>query len=1263
MWKIGKSGGQSACVMQGKKRVGTRRWWVHILTCLILTCSAAVGFGQAQNTGTISGNVTDAQSRVMVGASVVLINTATDAKRSETSNAKGEYLFSDVAVGDYILTVTAPGFEALVIQSLHVDADQNVREDAPMKAGSVNEQVTVESSGTTLDTRSATLGTLIDKNEVENLPVDGSNVVSLTALLPGVSNVNAPTTFTSDTAGPTFNISGSRNNQNLFLLDGQLWNNLFYNTGLNYPPIHTLQEVSILLNNYKAQYGRNVGSIMNVLTRSGSNTFHGAAWEYIQNHALNASDYISQINPQLVQNQFGVTVGGPIQLNKLFFYLAVQDLRVAQDVFTSTSTLSALERGYDVAPTAGNPGGMQHPCQWSGWAGLSCANFGADFPTVPNAGSKYQVPYYNEYLQNPLASSTNSDLFIHQANRAAAVAANMPGEITSACYNLLNLAYTTLSSSGAGGFYNKYLPYEELPSACFNPVSTALLNKYVPYPNATGTQTLPVLNLTAKQPRNDWDGLVRLDYIRGRQTLDARFYITNVNDVTSNSATNQPPAAGIANYEQDANAGGIYYGNLGDTLVVTPNLLNVFRVGYKRYNYTILPTDPTTLNSLGSVITQPAVVPCLPAVEVINRFRVGNTSSCWSFTVNEDEEIDDNLSWTHGNHNFQFGAQYLHLQYLHRFDSTPSLQSGLTYTQASAADFVAGLLTKMTVGNLTNLGALQDDYYFYAQDDWRASAKLTLNYGIRYELPLAWHSADGQGVTFSPGFQSKVLPTAPSNLGYEGDPYPGNAKVRSRYNNVAPRLGFAYDVGGNGRTLIRGGAGIFFDALNAAVVGVGAPFHYQSAYNSSFGGISDPLYGQSQPNIPANYTKGNLYFGTPSSVNFVDPNVTMPYTIAVNFGFQQRIRTTGVLEVNYVGKWGRHQLIQYDLNPGIFDCSGVYYQANPVYCPGSPTTPFWTLSSTTAANTQDQRVTYPGFAYGGGGAVKNASVGMSNYNGLQVMYTQRAKRSLQMKASYTYAKSLDIQSNGQTSASAVPLPSNLRSQYAASDFDSAHVANVGWVWNLPKMTTGNRFSHALANGWLFSGVYSVRTGTPVNLTLSGDTSFTGEPSQRPNVTPGMTGALPGNRHRSCTAVLGSTTNCKVQEWFNNVSVASTGTTSNSTIGSATVCVAPAAFCTPGQGTFGNVGRNSLRGPGYIATNMAIGRIFSLPKRPGTSLEFKADAFNIFNTPNLANPSAQLSNSATNQLIGNFGKILSTVGTNGNVGTNGRRMQLSLVLRY
>ena len=295
-------------------------------------------YAQGQNTGSVAGRITDGQGKAVASAKLSLKSAAQGRIVTATSNSQGEYVFNAVPVATYTLTVTSPTFAPYVAQELIVDANQNVNLDPVLRPASENVSVTVTSEESIIDTRSATLATVIDNRLVEDLPLDGNNLVELAALLPGVTDVNAPTTFTSDNAGPTYNISGSRNNQNLFLLDGTIWNNLYNNTGINYPPRYATEQVSVLLNNYGAQYGRNAGSVFNVITRSGSNKFHGVLYEYVQNKALNATDYLSQANPFLVQNQFGATLGGPILRNKLFFFLAYQDLRSSTAVTAQAQT-------------------------------------------------------------------------------------------------------------------------------------------------------------------------------------------------------------------------------------------------------------------------------------------------------------------------------------------------------------------------------------------------------------------------------------------------------------------------------------------------------------------------------------------------------------------------------------------------------------------------------------------------------------------------------------------------------------------------------------------------------------------------------------------------------------------------------------------------------------------------------------------------------------------------------------------------------------
>jgi len=1172
---------------------------------LLLVLAGARAQAQAQNTGSISGNVTDAQGAVIPGATITLTANGEGRTVTTKSDSKGEYLFSDVAIGAYTLKVVAKTFESFVFDDIEVDADANIREDAHMIAGSVDTTVSVEATGTTVDTRSATLGTLIDPRLVESLPIDGGNVVSLAALLPGVTNVNAPTTFTSDTGGPTYSVSGSRTNQNLFLFDGMIWNNVFYNTGLNYPPHLALDEVSVLLNNYHAEYGRNSGSIFNVLTRRGTNTIHGFVWEYLQNTMFDAADYISQVNPHLVQNQFGATVGGPIKRDKVYFFLAYQDLRLAGQVTAQDQTPTLAELGYD-AP------GVPHMCSAAGaFPGQQCGNFSNDFCYVYNINTCPLPVTTATAVKNPIFTegvTTQSVLNTAWLQSGHTLA---PGQ-NSPCYTALQ-TYQGLQKTSAG---MEYMPAPELGLECYNPVTNAFIAKYIPTADKVVNGAIEAVSV-ASQPRNDQQGLARVDWNLGRHTVDARFYVTNTNDFTSNSVSQNQ---GVANYEQDLNIAGIYAGNIGDTWVLTPNLLNVVRAGYKRYTYIIIPQDRTTIAAFGAAYTQPGPA-FLPKMEATNRFTVGSANSGDSYLVTANEEYDDNLSWQHGSHNVQVGAQFLSLNYVHRFDQVPFFESEEQFTNVSIGDFLAGFQYNETVGNRTNLAATQYDLYMYAQDDWRATSRLTLNYGLRYEIPFSWKETDGEGVTFIPSFQSVVFPTSPANVAFQDDPGIGNPAPPTKYTNFGPRFGFAYDVHGNGELAVRGGFGIFFDSINANVVGVSEPYHYTANYSQPAGGFSVPLLGL--PAIPADYVKGQANFTLPYTINYADRNLRNPYVEAVNLGFQQRINKTAVLEMNYVGKFSRHGIIPIDQNPSIYDCSGSYYQANPtLYCPSS--------SVATTQASYEARSLYPGFNYGGQGIVDNESIGTSSYNGLQLIYSQRASKLLTTYMSYAYARSIDISSNGATNTANVPQPHHLNLEYAASDFNAQQILNLGWVMSLPQATSSTTGVRAvLFNDWKFGGIYNARTGNPVNVTIAGDLSYTDERTQRPNLVAGQPLYPLGARHRTA----------KVAEWFN------TG-----------------AFSAPPDGTFGNLRRNAIVGPAYINTNLDTQKFFSLPHE-GQTLEFRVDAFNAFNTPNLAQPNASLSSSSSNTQVENYGRILATVGTNGALGSNGRRLQFGLILRY
>jgi hypothetical protein len=1019
----------------------------------------------AQDTGNLYGTVTDPAGATVPGARVTATSADRGNLRTTTTNASGEWVLTLLPPGSYNVIVEASGFKMFDQKNITLQLDQNVKIDARLEIGANSETVTVTSDAPLVDSRSSSLGANVESTIIQEMPMNGRNIFDMITLFPGISSVSDPQTFTNDRQGPTYTTSGSRTADNLMLFDGAPYVALFRNTGLNYPPPDAIQEMRIRTSNFTAEYGRNSGTAMDVVTRSGTNQLHGTGWEYFRNGALNARTFFSKTVNKLVQNQYGGTAGGPIVHNKLFVFGSYQGLKVR------TAALSSSAK--------------------------------------------------------PLTSNESNGIF---------------------------------SSKITDPLTNTPFPNNTIPANRFDPVAQKLNQLIQPANSANGT-----LVATYSAPQDDDQGLVRADYYTGKHAIDARYQEVYSRD--------QKSSGNVPSYERIGDDTWYHTASIGDTLPITSSLVSVSRFAYNRFGGTVSVLTPYSLHSLGS--TLPEFGPPTPSeINVSSRFDVGNTSAAPATLVNQSIDLSESLSWLHGKHTVKTGIEYLRLQYLNR--SFFQTQGGFTFsgifTGNSAADFLLGIAQTLSISApaLEQAGK-QNNVYSYVQDDWRISRRLTLNLGLRYELPLPWYQPNNWWGTFIPGEQSKVYPTAPAGLIFPGDPGVPRGLVPTPRHNFAPRVGFAWDAFGDGKTAIRGGFGVFYNAITANIIQNGTqPFRYSYTINAPYS-LSDPLRGYGV--IPNYVTAVNPVFtlNPPPQLVFPSPNLSTPYTLQYNLAIQRQIVRDLVVETAYVGKLGRKLLTDISANPAL-------------YQPGA-----------TVAN-ENSRVLYPGF----GNITMMGTFANSEYNALQVRVNKRFARNFMLTGTYTFSKSMDESSSSTTDTAAVPNPFNLHGEWGLSDFYAKHIASIAGVWKLPALLRHNVFVREGLGGWSFSMRYTARSGNPLNIVTGADNAFTGTPKQRPNVTGNP--VLPSGRSRAQ----------EVAQWFDT-----------------------SVFAAPAGGTYGNLGRNALIGPGMNSANAAMLKNFPFSHREKTYLQFRFEAFSVFNDPIFSSPGTTLGSS--------LGKITSASG--------------------
>jgi hypothetical protein len=1221
----------------------------------------------AQGTGgRILGRVADPTGAVLASVKVVLVNEGTNVSRDTLTNGSGDYDFVEVPVGTYRLEFDLTGFKKNVRRDVNLDLNQVVTLNMTMQLGATQEVVDVTSEAPLVDTSSTQLGAVMDSKQVSQLPLNARDTYQLLQLQPGVQGVGGSDLFYGSNTAGAVSVNGGRGRSNNFSVNGGDGNDLFVNSPGIQPSPDSIAEFRVLSNTFDAEYGRNSGAVINVVTKSGSNQLHGSVYEFFRNKALDAKGYLDPFTPDNKQNQFGGTFGGPIKKDRTFFFASYEGRRIVQGI-TGDPT---------VVPTAADRAGL-----FGATGTITTDAFAAILNARCNAGI------------NPLPS----------VQGPVAYTSVFPGgNIPTNCLDPV-----------AVSLMNQFVPCPNADPTCSNLNNSDNIFQSIPLDRQHGNQFT-----------------VKLDHrINDKQNLSVYYYFSDTYDAQPftkfQAATpNLLPGFGDINKTRSQQI------NISHTWTITSALVNEARITYFREgqptflhpqhanrvidscNGAAVPFCFTGTTDTPSVITpnpKLGITPGLgpnhegvPFISISGGFTIGNDFEGELPQKGNTYQFSDNLTKVAGSHTMKFGVDFRVQRFFQTLFFAPQgdysyfgLGPNDTMAASPFANYLLGLPDSDLLGSTNSEDIRGNAFYLFAQDSWKIKPNITLNYGLRWEYNQPFYDAGGRYQTFRPGQatttypcqlqdagqialygSSDCSPTGPANAVFPlGLVVPGDAGVpkgltKPYYNAFAPRIGIAWDPGRNGKTTIRAGFGVFYNPIEQLVLEqfqAEPPFGGSTTVTEGF--FSTPFVLQSCNPLPCGGGQPtqtgiipnpfgsilNPAHGTPidwSSFRPIvlfgelQPKLRSQYTEQYNFGIERQLSRDTVFSLAYVGSQGHRLLATRDLSPGLPQtCLDIIATLGSGACGQASADSSFFIPGGTQIAPQGLHLPYGPTPFISGGTTLGAAgitlvglrpyssplcdpttgngcpldgtpvfssifaqdtIATSAYNSLQASLERRLSHGLQFQVAYTYSKSIDAASSFENALKPIcnGVLNNFSCNRSLSLFDARQRLVLSYLWELPV----RKFAGAkgmLLDDWAVSGITSFQTGFPIAMKSLNDQELENDTAgfEAPG-RPVVTGPVQFLNPRSNQRYYFCNPNSTTACPITDAPLGSLG-------GSRTLCC----------------------GPGISNFDLSVQKLLSVGE--GKHIEFRAEFFNVFNHAQFLNPDGNISDGA------DFGRIKHT----------------------